>query len=58
MPTDLRRAHDGDGLLWWIHDCGMVMKSAERPDPHACEFCGNAPGPWGELLIGRSTNAS
>lgn|SRR3954470_13908593 len=44
-------AHDGKGNTWWIHDCGMVGEFATRPGPHACESCGNAPAPWGRLLI-------
>ena len=46
-----RRAQDADDLLWWIHDCGTVMSAAERPGPHACDACANAPGPWAELWI-------
>lgn len=45
------RARDADGVPWWIHDCGMVAESDERPGPHACESCGNAPGPWAPLWV-------
>lgn len=49
ISTRGRRAVNGDGLPWWIHDCGAIMSSTDRPGPHACRVCGNAPGPWREL---------